>query len=99
MKDSIEIPVENEEGVERIVEVYDYTIHAATKDYFSRSWGQWYPGDPAEFYVEGARWVDTGAELSEAEWEKYGESIEDQAYEVASEPYEPDYDRDDARVA
>lgn len=93
MSRSIEIAINDETDNERIVEVYAYVIHASSPDYFSRQMGCWYPGDPAEFYVEGARWQDTGKDLSEAEWAKHIKVIEEKAYKVASEPDEPDPDR------
>lgn len=95
MKQSIEFPVEGEDGAERIYEIqFDY--HPGTP---GKTWGDpddCYPPEPAEVEILGAT-LDgktvTDVDL-EALVKAHGEHIERVALEQASEP--PDYqERDD----
>jgi hypothetical protein len=72
----------------------EFHYESGSRDYFSRSFGNWLPGDPAEFYVLEARRADTDEEVEltaeeEAEVEsRASEILEDLAAEARISAYE-----------
>ena len=77
-----EIAVEVEPDTYRVILASDVSYTAGSRDYFDRNQECMYPGDPEEFLVEGFRWKDTGAKLTDSEIEEWRETVEDKAYEL-----------------
>lgn len=79
-------------------EAYDVEVEfhyeSGSHDYFSRSFGNWLPGDPSDFYVLEARREDTGeeVELTDVEVRTVEEAApgiyEEAAGEAAIDAYE-----------
>lgn len=61
----------------------EFHYESGSQDYFSRSFGNWLPGDPAEFYVLEARRTDTGEEIELTEAEEA--EVESRAPEILAE--------------
>jgi hypothetical protein len=57
------------------------TYHAATRDYFCKSFGNWLPGDPEDIDILGGEAEDEGANVDEvlADTERCEEAIREAA--------------------
>lgn len=79
---------------DREVEV---TCHVTfgSKDYFSKSFGNWLPGDAPECEVTEIKAIDEGADVAEVE--KDVDGIEEAAFERANDHDDCDYDDDGDR--
>jgi hypothetical protein len=70
--------------------------HACTPAYFSRSWGNWLPGDPEDIEVMDAKAVDEGANVAEvlSDVARVEEAVRLEACERDDDPYDT---REEAR--
>ncbi len=78
MSEYLEITVTDENDHERVVIVTDWTYHAGRAAWASA--GEWAPDNPPEpAIVEDieAEWSDTKKRLSDEEWDRYTEAIEE----------------------
>ena len=93
MNKSLEVPVEVTDQ-ERIIEVTDYTYRAGCKAVTNRAPEDCYPAEPEELDDIQCHWADTGADLTDAEFELYQEQIEEACFEQVRADSTPDYDYD-----
>lgn len=71
------------------------TYHAATRDYFCKSFGNWLPGDPEDIEILGGEAEDPGANVEEvlADEERCVEAIRETACDMDDGP-DPDDERE-----
>ena len=84
MNRPIEIIVSDSQGHGRLVDVYDYKKIAGLPERFNSVYGAWLPPEHSGFWVEGARWQDTGKDLTQEDFAEFGEQIDEKAFHAVS---------------
>lgn len=90
-REYLEIEVTDENDATRVVIVTDWVYHAPTPARSSA--GEWHDIAPegAELYDIEAEWSDTKKPLTDAEWDRYGERIDEAIFDYIHRQG-PDYD-------
>lgn len=76
----LEVPVNWGDG-ERIIIVDDYSYSRARKACLFRAPEDCYPAEPATIEYIECHWQDTGVDLSQENWDAFGEKIEEVCFQ------------------
>jgi hypothetical protein len=79
----VEVEELNGDLVERCIEVTDFNYSPGRKACLFRAPEDCYPAEPAEINDIECHWQDTGADLSDENWDAFGDQIEEACFEHA----------------